>query len=51
MSQHLECGLRPQVLNRLVLGKLRRFVMKHVLLRQLISLAKLRGYFFAELAG
>ena len=34
MSQHLECRLKPQVLNRLVLGKLRRFVMKHVLLRQ-----------------
>ncbi len=34
------------MLNRLVLGKLRRFVMKHVLLRQVNSLAKLRGYFF-----
>ncbi|PUE22372.1 hypothetical protein B9Z43_04440 [Limnohabitans sp. MMS-10A-192] len=34
MSQHLECRLKPQVLNRLVLGKLRRFVMKHVLPRQ-----------------
>ena len=34
MSQHLECGLRPQVLNRLVLGKLRRFVIWYVLARQ-----------------
>ena len=38
MSQHLECRLKPQVLNRLVLGKLRRFVMKRVLLRQYVDL-------------
>ena len=34
------------MLDLLALGKLRRFMMRYVLPRQVNSLAKLRGYFF-----